>query len=274
MDVNYLPIAIPTILAGLSILLYCWFCWTGRNQGWHEHGQRWTWCVLGLLPGQGIMVLSLGIGMLDYGGRTGRAIAALGAGAAGIGFVIGIVEPKWWGPAWFRELRESERIEQARRDAARMRLPRDVHVMGLDGSPPSAGQLDLADNLLHGDSPIDEWRATRVEYPDGSGVSGRLQLYDDGLLFLEEHRADAKAGEPPFLAVLSIPAEDIREVQLAFKLREHTNGSEEPQYTERETPLLLIFNRDGRGMALDLPFVTSTARRIASLAGCAVEESR
>jgi hypothetical protein len=268
---DYLPIAIPTILLGLAILLYCWLCWSGRNQGWHEHSRRWTWVVLGLLPGQGLLVLGLGIAMLDYGGPTGRACAAVGAAAAGLGFIVGIVEPSWWGPAWFRELRDSER-NATQGDMASMRT---VHIITLDGKRPSAAERDLADSSLHRVEPIEEWNATLVErFSDGSGTPGRLQLFEDGVLFLEERGANEIDGGAPLLCAYSMPVEDIRGVQLIYKLARRIDDSSQLEYTERDTPLLLIENSNGLNLMFNLPFVTSTARRIASMVGSEVVESR
>lgn len=267
-EISYLPIALPTFLIGILILLYVWSCWSGKNRGWLEHSRRWTWLVLGPMPGWGVLALGMGIGMLDYGGAPGRAVMYIGGAGSLLGFFIGIAEPSWWGPSWFREHRRIEEDNAIRPEIT------SVEIMRAGTEPLSSEEQRLMNHLFDKVQSIDEWKATLVAHADGSGEPGRLHLYSDGLLFIAERIAHGATDTPPGPSMLPLLIDDIDNIQLVYKLGELTDGSSEPIYTEREIPLLLIVNDNGPNVMLDTPFVTSTARRIADVVGCTVEESR
>jgi hypothetical protein len=240
-----LPLAAAFFAGGIAIFIYLWFCWSGRNRGWLR-SPKWTWLVLGPFSAFGLMLIAMGIGILDEGGPVSRFIVATSMAGGFLGWLIYLFEPSWWGPAWLRKLREA-----------------GVDIHADDGS------VEHVEDVV----PLEQWSATMITRPDGSGDRGTLQLYDDGVLFEYGQSGPASNGRS-LPSQAEIPLDEIGAVELWYRFAMGPVGTETPEIMERESPLLSIIDKNDELHLFDFPFVSSAARRIAEVADCKVTERR
>lgn len=189
------------LLVGVALLAVSGWSWLGRS-----HRARWwirTWqadtLVLGILPAMGLMLVALTL----YG-LAGPSVTAVAAPLWLACFplaLLGFVTPRWWGPAWYRELSPSER--QA---ALRGALGTAVRAGG------SARTADSTADARRGRrQPLDGWSVGWVRDPDTDvrdhdlsrkgTVQGRLVLYADTLTFAASATEDQLRGEPTVVVV-------------------------------------------------------------------------
>jgi hypothetical protein len=92
--------AVP-IAIGLLLLAVAWACWSGRWRAWSRIAV-FPLMPLTMLPAVGVMFVAMGGGGLLPSPLEGilYGIATLVVLAA---FVLVMWDPKWYGPAWYRE---------------------------------------------------------------------------------------------------------------------------------------------------------------------------
>ena len=191
---------------GVALLGVGWLAWTGRYRAWA--GDPHTLAIpTALLPPLGLVSLGVGLAALVHP-VVGALLFVPGLILAVPGLVIGIWDPRWFRPRWDRE--ERERIETGPDVGARPPERKDPAER-----PHPPARPDPADELraFGGQEWLGHWRATRAG--EGAG-SGRLAVYEGGLVFRpERRRGDAGPEHPAEDGVVTIPADRITALHAA-----------------------------------------------------------
>ncbi|HEU0286394.1 MAG TPA: hypothetical protein VFR22_05060 [Nocardioidaceae bacterium] len=208
---HVLVVAIGMVLLALSI-----WAWRGRSRRsrWWVGSPYGGQVMLGLVPGLGLIILSMGL--LTLIGPWFTAVAGLPIlfGAALVLAVIFARLPRWWGPGWYREMSEAERRADLTNAFA-------AAVVGLTDRPGVVSAKDAADRY-RGDRPLGSWRGGWVHDPDtderAHGMSrkgtidGRLTLYPSGLVFAASRAEDALRRKGTVIAIDTHDIVDVRVV--------------------------------------------------------------
>jgi hypothetical protein len=95
------------VLLGAALLALSAWCWAGRSSGarWWSGRPFGARLMLGLVPGLGLLVCTVGLGVLF--GLSGPLASVLLAVPFLIGLLLELAGmfaliPRWWGPGWYR----------------------------------------------------------------------------------------------------------------------------------------------------------------------------
>jgi hypothetical protein len=193
------------IASGLVLLALSWVCWSGRWRAWARIAML-PLAPITALPALGILLVTLGAWEPSPAPLQG-ILAALTLIALVAAFVIWMWDPKWYGPAWYRE-----------RDATfDPSVPLNAAIAASVRTTPAITSERAVREAVGAAEPLDRWRAHLVSDEHGHPsamqrigvVRGHLLLYEDALVFAADIREDRMRGAP---VTVVIPAASIRAV--------------------------------------------------------------
>jgi len=124
---------------------------------------------------------------------------------------------------------------------------------------------------MTGVEPMEQWPATEVRDPDGSGALGQLRRYEKGLLFVTDQPTPV-GGDRPARCGMPMPFGEVKGLELIHSVQAASNGRTAPSSIEHATPLVFIRMGEAGGWMFKLTFPSAVARRIGEFAGCPVQE--
>ena len=94
---SVLILGVVPFLAGAGILLYVWWCWSGRSRRW---GTRvfMDLMVLWCLPTMGVFLVAFAVKIV-VSDPAGDLLVAVATAVGLLGFVALLFEPRWWARA-------------------------------------------------------------------------------------------------------------------------------------------------------------------------------
>jgi hypothetical protein len=198
--VSALILVVIPFLAGTGMLLYVWWCWSGRYRRWatRVYGDLLVLCVL---PSQGVILIAFAFKVAgsdpvaDFLLWVGVAVCFLGFVAMGLE-VFG-VHPRWWGPRWYHDLQASNPQPD---------LSGRLTAAWISSTAPAPFSSDRTAAQVFQEAPVGRWWANYVYDPDEGrrahglsppgGVLGHLTLYPSGLTFAANAREDSLRDRP------------------------------------------------------------------------------
>jgi hypothetical protein len=193
------------IAAGLALLAVSWVCWTGRWRGWSRIAML-PLAPITALPAVGIMFAAIGAGALLPDPAPG-ILYGITALALVAGVVIWVWDPRWYGPAWYRE----------RDTTYDLSVPLNAAIATSVRTTPGVTSEQAVQAAVGGREPVERWRAHLVSDEHGHPsamqrigvVRGHLLLYEDAIAFAADVREDRMRGEA---VTVVIPAASIHGV--------------------------------------------------------------
>jgi hypothetical protein len=200
-----LILGVIPLLAGAGILLYVWYCWSGRSRRWAT--QAFTnQLIYAILPGLGAVFVAFGVMML-VGDPAGSLVMAVAVTVCLLGLVALVFEPRWWGPRWYHELARSDPQPD-------LHDPLTALVTSATTPAPFSSQAEAAQAL--GGTAVARWRGSYVHDPDArhrdhgiaapGAIGGHLTLYPGGLAFAASAIEDRLRDRP---TVVVVPAAEV-----------------------------------------------------------------
>lgn len=227
------------IAIGAVLLAVSWICWTGRWRAWSKIAMLPS-IPITLAPGLGLCLLLGGLGTLA-GGGAGDALIALGLLAGLAGLVLGLWDPSWYGPRWFRE----------RDTGYDLSVPLNAAIAASVRSDPGAASSEAVARARMGDrEPDARWRAHLVSEAHGRPsamqrigvVRGHLLLYPDALVFAADVREDRMRGAAVVEIVPAASIVAVRRVPAGSRPDGRRAG---PDLPSRVMPRLRVDTMDG-----------------------------
>jgi hypothetical protein len=208
--VSALSLAVFPFLIGAGILLYVWWCWSGRSRHWATRVFI-NQVVYGLLPGLGVIYVAAAV-RIAGSDSVGNLLFALGVAVCLLGFVaVGLealgVQPRWWGPRWYHDLQASNPQPD---------LSDRLTAAWIGSTVPAPFSSDRNATQAFGEAPVARWRVNYVYDPDEGrrvhglsppgGVAGHLTLYPSGLTFAATAAEDSLRDRS---TVVVVPAAEV-----------------------------------------------------------------
>jgi hypothetical protein len=188
---SVLILGVVPFLAGAGILLYVWWCWSGRSRRW---GTRvfMDLMVLWCLPTMGVFLVAFAVKIV-VSDPAGDLLVAVATAVGLLGFVALLFEPRWWGPRWYHDL-------QASNPQPDLRDP--LTAVSVSSTVPAPFSSDRKAAHAFGEtSALAWWRGNYVHDPDTrhrehglavpGAVGGHLTLYPGGLTFAASATEDS-----------------------------------------------------------------------------------
>jgi hypothetical protein len=184
---------IVVLLIGLVAAVGAAAAWTGAWRSWARQfllGAVGSWPIT-LLPGIAAMCLAGGLSSL--GAASGPVALLFLAGLLLLGLFL--VNPRWWGPAWYRTVRSGLRDGSVDPD---MQDPSTALFVGAAGGKPPYSSAAVAEQFSG--EPHEGWPVTWITGPETAqkahalqrpgSVTGRLELRREGILFVASAAED------------------------------------------------------------------------------------
>ena len=181
---------VALIAAGVLCLAITWMCWTGRWRAWSRVAMLPSLPIT-MLPGLGLILMLGGVGLL-LGSVAMDVLLALGFLASVTGVVLGLWDPAWYGPRWFRE--RDRTFDPS--------VPVNAAIAASARTTPGEVSEAAAVARMGGRKPEARWRAHLVSEAYGRPsamqrigvVRGHLLLYAEALVFAADVREDRMRG--------------------------------------------------------------------------------
>ena len=226
------------IAIGLVLLALAWLCWTGSWRAWSRMAML-PLMPITALPAVGIVLIAAGVGDLA-GPPVSGVVYALALAAALAGVVLWLWDPKWYGPAWYRE----------RDTTYDLSVPLNAAVAATVRTPVANSSEAAARAAAGPGPPLDRWRAHLVSDEHGHPsamqrvgvVRGHLLLWEHALAFAADAREDRMRGRP---VTVVIPADAIRSVERVPAGSRPEGASTGPDLPSRVMPRLRIETSEG-----------------------------
>jgi hypothetical protein len=201
--------AIP-FLAGAGILLYVWWCWSGRSRRWATRMFS-DLLVLWLLPGMSAILIAFGVRLLTDGPVSNLlmwvAVAVCFLGLVATALEVMGFQPRWWGPRWYHDLQASNPQPD---------LNDGLTALWVSSTVPAPFSSNLKAAQAFGETPVARWTGNYIYDPDDrrrahglavpGAVAGHLALYRGGLTFAASATEDSLRDRS---TVVVVPAGEV-----------------------------------------------------------------
>lgn len=177
--------------------------WTGAWRSWARQflfGAVGSWPIT-LMPAIAFMCLSGGLAVLGAAGAIVGALFLVGL----ILFGVFLVNPRWWGPAWYRAVRADLNCGKTRPD---MLDPSTALVVGSMEGKPRHDSAAVVDQQFSGE-PDESWPVTWIRgsataakqhaLERAGAVGGTLDLRREGIVFAANAAEDGIRDAPTVL---------------------------------------------------------------------------
>jgi hypothetical protein len=226
------------IAIGLVLLAVTWMCWSGRWRAWSKIAML-PLAPITALPAIGLMFIAIGAGELLPAPLRGILYAVTFL-ALLAGLVIWMWDPKWYGPAWYRE----------RDTTYDLSVPINAAIAASVRTTPTITSERAVREAVGADEPLERWRAHLVSDEHGHPsamqrigvVRGHLLVYEDALVFAADIREDRMRGAP---VTVVIPGNTIRAVNRVPAGSRPDGARSGPDLPSRVMPRLRIDTDDG-----------------------------
>jgi hypothetical protein len=196
--------AVP-FLAGAGILVYVWWCWSGRSRRWATRAFT-NQLVYAILPGLGLFLIAAAVKNM-VGDPAGELLVAVATAVGLLGFIALLFEPRWWGPRWYHDLQAGNPQPD---------LSDRLTAVWVSSTAPAPFGSDLKVAQAFGETPVARWRGDCVYDPDTrhrehglavpGAVAGHLTLYPGGLTFAASATEDSLRDRS---TVVVVPAAEV-----------------------------------------------------------------
>ncbi len=191
------------------------------------------------LPAIGVTFVAMGAGELLPSPLKGILYAVTFL-ALLAGVVIWVWDPKWYGPAWYRE-------RDTTYDAS---VPINAAIAASVRTTPTITSEQAVRAAVGGEEPLERWRVQLVSDEHGHPsamqrigvVRGHLLLYEDALVFAADIREDRMRGAP---VTVVIPGSSIRAVNRVPAGSRPDGAQAGPDLPSRVMPRLRVDTDDG-----------------------------
>jgi hypothetical protein len=225
------------IAAGVVMLAISWVCWTGRWRAWSRIAML-PLMPITALPAVGILFITLGAWEL-LPSPLPEILGVVSFFALLAGMVLWVWDPKWFGPAWYRE----------RDTTYDLSVPLNAAIASSVRTSPTTTS-DRAAREAVGGEPLERWRAHLVSDEHGHPsamqrlgvVRGHLLLYEDALVFAADVREDRMRGAP---VTVVIPGDSIRAVNRVPAGSRPDGARTGPDLPSRVMPRLRVDTDEG-----------------------------
>lgn len=180
--------AIVVLLIGLAAAAGAAAAWTGAWRSWARQflfGAVGSWPIT-LLPALAAMCFAGGLSSLGAGSAPVTLLFIVGLLLLG----LFLVNPRWWGPAWYRAVRASLRDGSVDPD---MQDPSTALFVGAARGKPPHSSAAVVEQEFSGE-PHEGWPVTWIAGPETAqkahalqrpgSVAGRLELRREGIVFV------------------------------------------------------------------------------------------
>jgi hypothetical protein len=205
-----LILGVLPFLAAAGILLYVWWCWSGRSRRWATRvfGDL---LVLWLLPTMGAILIAFAVEIVlgdPFGNLLLVVATAIGfLGLIAMGLEVMGIQPRWWGPRWYHDLHARNPQPD---------LSDRLTALWISSTVPAPFSSDHTAAQALGEPPVARWRSNYVEDPDDrrrthglalrGAVAGHLTLCRGGLTFAANAAEDSLRDQP---TVVVVPAAEV-----------------------------------------------------------------
>jgi hypothetical protein len=202
---SVLILGVVPFLAGAGMLLYAWWCWSGRSRRWATRvfmDVLVLWC----LPALGLILIAFAVKVV-LSDPVGDLLLWLGVAVGLLGFIAALLEllgvqPRWWGPRWYHDLQASNPQPD---------LSDRLTALWIGSTVPAPFSSDLTAAQSFGEAPVARWRTQYIYDPDTrrrehgltppGTVAGHLALYRGGLTFAASATEDSLRDGPTVVVV-------------------------------------------------------------------------
>ena len=226
------------IAIGLVLLALAWVCWSGRWRGWSRIAMLPSMPIT-VLPAVGLVLITAGAGEL-VGPPVSGVLYALAVASGLAGVVLWMWDPKWYGPAWYRERDTTYDVS----------VPINAAIAASVRTTPTITSERAVREAVGGDEPLERWRAHLVSDEHGHPsamqrigvVRGHLLVYDEVLAFAADIREDRMRGAP---VTVVIAGDTIRAVNRVPAGSRPDGARTGPDVPSRVMPRLRVDTDDG-----------------------------
>jgi hypothetical protein len=208
--VSVLTLGVVPFLAGAGMLLYVWWCWSGRSRRWATRvfmDVLVLWC----LPALGLILIAFAVKVV-LSDPVGDLLLWVGVAVGWLGFIAAVLEllgvqPRWWGPRWYHDLQASNPQPD---------LNDRLTALWISSTVPAPFSSDLKAAQAFREAPVARWRGNYVYDPDDrrrthglavpGAVAGHLALYPGGLAFAASATEDSLRDRS---TVVVVPAAEV-----------------------------------------------------------------
>jgi hypothetical protein len=207
---SVLILGVVPFLAGAGMLLYVWWCWSGRSRRWATRAFMDVLVLFGL-PTMGLILIAFAVKTV-LSDPVGDLLLWVGVAVGFLGLVATTLElvgvrPRWWGPRWYHDLQAGDPQPD---------LSDGLTALWVSSTVPAPFSSDRKAARAFGETPVARWPGNYVHDPDAGrrehglavrgAVAGHLALYPGGLTFAASATEDSLRDQP---TVVVVPAAEV-----------------------------------------------------------------
>jgi hypothetical protein len=225
--------------------------WAGKWRSWARQflfGAIGSWPIT-LMPA--IALLCLASGLASFGVAPGLVAVLFLAGL--VLFGIFLLNPRWWGPAWYRTVRADLKAGRIRPD---MHDPSTALIVGAIDGTPSRSSTAVVEQEFSG-APDEAWSVTWIRGRETAAkqhalerpgaVAGTLELRPEGIVFAANAAEDRIRDTPTVLWITPDELTSASAVVPGAGADGHTtpSGGMLARLPRRVVPRLVVSTRQG-----------------------------
>jgi hypothetical protein len=211
-----LIVGVVPFLAGVGMLVYVWWCWSGRSRRWASRAFMDV-MVLWSLPTLGVILIAFAVKVV-LSDLVGDLLMWVGVAVGWLGFIAAVlgllgVQARWWGPRWYHDLQTSNPQPD---------LSDRLTALWISSTVPAPFSSDRKAAQAFEEAPVARWRGNYVYDPDDrhrthglavpGAVAGHLTLYRGGLTFAASAAEDSLRDRSTTLVVSAAKVTGVRVV--------------------------------------------------------------